>query len=330
MKVIHHQRRQLPSHFSIERLFDDIRGSMPSDCTVEVCTAPNASRGIFPRIHNVRHAGRCGGDVHHIVGDSHYLAFGLPGKRTVLTIHDCAALERLSGLRRALLKYLWFTGSMRRVRAVTAISEETKRALKKHVGVLADRVEIVPNCVSNAFVPFPREFNEIRPVCLQVGTKSNKNLERVAEALQGVGCELVIVGELSASQRNRLAHCGIRYRELGHASAGALIEIYRQCDFVMFVSTYEGFGLPILEAQATGRPLITSNLSPMSDVAGGGALLADPFSVASIREAVVRLIREPNLRADLVHRGFKNVEKFRPAAVAERYAEIYRRLGNEV
>lgn len=326
MKIIHHQRKQLPSHFSIERLFDDIRGNMPSDCEAACCAAPEASRGIFPRIRNVRHARQCPGDIHHIVGDSHYLAFGLPGKKTVLTIHDCAALKRLSGLRRALLKYFWFVGPMRRAGAVTVISETSKNELRKHVGALADKAEIVPNCVSDAFIPMPKEFDEAEPVCLQIGTKWNKNVERVAEALRGIRCRLEIVGELSPAQRSCIGRHGVPYREFGRVSGHELAGIYQRCDFVVFVSLYEGFGLPVLEAQATGRPLITSNLSSMPEVAGDGALFVDPYSSESIRDAVLRIIHEPGLRAKLVLKGFKNVEKFRPAMIAERYVGIYRRL----
>lgn len=328
--MIHHQRKQLPSHFSIERLFDDIRGNMPPDCEVTCCTAPEASRGILPRIRNVRHAGECPGDVHHIVGDSHYLAFGLPGKKTVLTIHDCASLERLSRLRRALLRYFWFAGPMRRAGAVTVISEATRNELRKHVGMLADKAEVVPNCVSNTFVPMPKEFDGAEPVCLQIGTKWNKNVERVAEALRGIGCRLEIVGELSPAQRSCIERHGVRHRELGRVSGHELAGIYQRCDFVVFASLYEGFGLPVLEAQATGRPLITSNLSSMPEVAGDGALFVDPYSPEAIRDAVMRIMHEPGLRAELVSKGFENVERFRPAMVAERYAGVYRRLKSGV
>ena len=95
---------------------------------------------------------------------------------------------------------------------------------------------------------------------------------------------------------------------------------------VVFASLYEGFGLPILEAQAMGRPVITSNFGAMREAAGDGALLVDPYSVGAIRAAILRLKNEPGLREELVRKGRENAEKYRGAAVAERYAEIYRRL----
>ena len=75
-----------------------------------------------------------------------------------------------------------------------------------------------------------------------------------------------------------------------------------------------------------GRPVITSNFGAMKEAAGEGALLVDPYSVDEIRAAILRLKNTPGLREELVRKGLENAERFRGAAVAERYAEIYRRL----
>lgn len=362
---------------------------MPADCEVTSCPAPEASAGILPRWRNVRHAAKQQADVHHIVGDSHYLAFGLPPEKTVLTIHDCGALNRLTGLRRALLKYFWFTGPMRRAAVVTTISQASKDELRKWVGPLADEVVVVPDCVFGEFAHDPKPFKEEFPVVLQVGTKWNKNLERVMEAVAGTGCRVEIVGTLGRDQetkglkdektkglrgswtagprdqetersgyrghepmdsrgRAETGRCGDQrtkgpkdeeargeetgdrgrgtVRELGRLTDAELVQAYRRCDMVVFASLYEGFGLPILEAQATGRPVITSNFGAMKEAAGDGALFVDPCSVEAIREAVLRIKREPALREDLIAKGRENVERFRAEAVARQYAEIYRRM----
>ena len=402
MKIIHHERKRLESHFSIERLFAELRRHMPADCKVSSCPAPEASAGIFPRIRNVRHAARQQADVHHIVGDSHYLALGLPPEKTFLTIHDCGALNRLSGLKRALLKYFWFTGPMQRAAVVTTISQASKDELRKWVGPLADKVVVVPDCVFGEFAYDPKPFNEECPAVLQVGTKWNKNVERVMEAVQGTGCRLDIVGELSEEQKaghsrakrdsgspveagrgqinasqKKASHGNFSHgltridtdrvraasptglegnahavgptalaasppneeeteqaghnqvRELGRLTDEELVEAYRRCDMVVFASLYEGFGLPILEAQATGRPVITSNFGAMKEAAGDGALLVDPYSVEEIREAVLRVKNEPGLREELIAKGRENAERFRAEAVAARYGELYRGLATD-
>jgi glycosyltransferase involved in cell wall biosynthesis len=370
MKILHHERKRLESHFSIERLFAEIRRHMPADCEVRSCPAPEASAGILPRWRNVRHAARQQADVHHIVGDSHYLAFGLPPEKTVLTIHDCGALNRLTGWKRALLKYFWFTGPMRRAAVVTTISEASKDELRKWVGPLADKVLVVPDCVFEEFAYDRKPFNEARPVVLQVGTKWNKNVERVMEAVRGTGCRLEIVGELSEEQKaghgltrikGRISPGGCadrtgqecyvlgdpstrdappegkateqsrhsRVHELGRLTDLELVEAYRRCDMVVFASLYEGFGLPILEAQAMGRPVITSNFGAMREAAGEGALLVDPYSVEEIRAAIMGIKNEPALREELVRKGRENAEKFRADAIALKYAQIYRALATD-
>lgn len=257
------------------------------------------------------------------------MAFGLPPEKTVLTIHDCAALNRLKGVSRALLKYFWFTGPMRRAAVVTAISEASKEELRQWVGPLADKVTVVPDCVFDDFQYAPKRFNKKAPVVLQIGTKKNKNFERVAEAVATTGCQLHVVGDLEPEQRALCGRLGIPYCALGVVSDEALVQAFRRCDIVVFASIYEGFGLPVLEGQAMGRPVITSNISSLPEAAGEGALLVDPYSVDEIRAAIVRVVADAGLRASLVEKGLKNVERFRPEAIAARYAEIYKKVAVE-
>lgn len=323
--IVHFQRRPACSQVSIERLFREIRAHLPAPYQPKVLVCPEFSRGLVPRIKNLLWARRQAVTVNHIVGDSHYLAFALPTRGLVLTIHDCAALNRLTGWRRAVLKYFWFTGPMRRAEVVTAISETTKEELRKWVGALADKVVVIPNCVNAEFTPAPKPFGD-SPVVLQVGTGWNKNLERVAEALRDTPCQLHIVGELREGQREQLEATGVPFVALGRVSDEELVQAYRRCDMVVFASLYEGFGLPILEAQATGRPVITSRRSALPEVAGEGALFVDPENVNEIREAVWRLIKDEALREQLVHKGWENVKRYRPEAIAQRYAQVYSRF----
>lgn len=323
ISIIYHQRLPYDGQVSIERLFAEIRNFLGEGFEVTEATSPHPSKGLWPRIANLRYARRQKGDLHHVVGDAHYLAFGLPGSQTVLTVHDCAALNRLSGWKREILRYFWFTGPMRRAAVVTTISQTTKDELLRWVSNLADKVVVIPNCVRSEFTPDPKAFSSEAPVVLQVGTGWNKNVERVAEALQGTPCQLEIVGELDATQRAAIIATSVSYRELGRLSDEDLVQAYRRCDLLIFASLYEGFGLPILEAQATGRPVITSNCSSMPEAAGEGALFVDPESVESIHQAVRRILDEPGLRGSLIERGFRNVAGFHPQAIAARYAAVY-------
>jgi glycosyltransferase involved in cell wall biosynthesis len=91
----------------------------------------------------------------------------------------------------------------------------------------------------------------------------------------------------------------------------------------MLCSTLEGFGMPIIEAQATGRVVLTSNCSSMPDVAGKGALLVDPFSIKSMREGLKKLISDSKLRDTLINEGFENVKRFEVETISAMYFEVY-------
>ena len=266
-----------------------------------------------------RHAGR----INHITGDVHYLAMALPSRGLVLTIHDCALLNLLKGPAREVFRRIWFTCPMRSAEVVTTISVAMKKELESHFPNAVDKIRVVPNCVRGEFVPEPKTFPEGEPVILQVGTGWNKNLEGVAAALRGIPCRLVIVGEPTPNQIEFLEIQGIRYTALGRASDAEVLEAYRNCDMVVFASVYEGFGLPIIEAQAMGRPVITSDFGAMAEAAGQGAFLVNPTDPASIRAAVLRIVADPDFRSQLIGKGFENVTKYRPDAVARAYASIY-------
>ena len=289
--------------------------------TVE--TLPNFSKGLRPRVANARWAAQHQGDVNHITGDVHYIALAMDPRRTVLTVHDCFALERLRGLRRWVLKRYWFDLPVAHVAAVTVISDETRRELVRHVPAAAKKTVVIPNAVAPAFQPAPRDFHADRPRILHIGTAPNKNLPRLFAALEGLRCELRIVGRLSGQDRQQLAAAGIAYSTAENLSEQQMVEEYRQADLVSFASIYEGFGMPIVEAQWVERPVVTSNVSSMPEVAGEGACLVDPYDVASIRRGLERVIGDADYRTELIEAGRANRARFSLPTVAGQYLDLY-------
>jgi glycosyltransferase involved in cell wall biosynthesis len=325
--ILHIHRKPMGAQVSIERLFSHLRGELTS-VEVRVHQSPYPSRGLLGRLRNmlaVRKAAKA--CLAHVTGDVHYLSLGLPRKSSILTIHDCAILHRLSGIRREVLRHLWFAWPVARATAVTTISEATVRDLKSWVSSRHwHKLRVIPNCVDPEFKHTPKDWNANSPVFLQVGTGWNKNLEGVIEALMGLPCRLRIIGLVNEKQKCLLQDSRIDHECLGRVSDEELIHAYRDCDALIFVSLVEGFGLPILEAQMTGRPVITSNCSSMPEVAGDGALLVDPKQSFKIRQAVERLISEPILRQDLIRKGTQNVSRFSAATVAAKYLELYQEV----
>jgi len=323
MKITFYQRRPQMAHFSVERLFADVRRSLPDGIDATVAISRFASRGFIRRVCNIIEATFRQGDVNHITGDVHYLALLLRKKRTLLTILDLVSVHRLRGLRRAVFIFFWYWLPIKRAEVVSVISEYTKKDLLQLIKVDSRKVRVVHCCVSDKFQPISREFNASKPVILQIGTGRNKNLERVAEALKEIPCHLRIVGKLDDGQTEVLRQSGVDYSVISNVSDEELVEEYRRCAMLVYVSMFEGFGLPIVEAQATGRPVVTSTVCSMPEVGGDAACLVNPFDVSSIRGGILKVIENSAYRDELVRRGLGNVERFRPEKIAQKYVDIY-------
>ena len=317
-----------PGRFwSIEELFANIHRAFPEWVKSMVVTAPRgrANPGsLAANLFWLRSLKDC--DLIHQTGDIHYAVLGMWRRPVVLTIHDLRFIEEARGLRRFLFWWLWLYLPCLRADRVTVISEFTKSRLLALCPVRAAKVRVIPNCVSPEFMAAPRPWPSGKARLLQVGTTDNKNLGRVVEACAGLSVQLSILGKLSLAQRDQLDRLGIDYQEFFNLTKVEVAALYAACDLVVFVSTYEGFGVPILEAQAIGRPVLTSDLSPMREVAGRGALLVDPFKVADIRSGLQRLLGDEVVRRDLVSAGFRNVLQYSAAAVAAQYAAVYREV----
>jgi len=267
--------------------------------------------------------------VNHITGDVHYLAFALDKKRTVLTILDCVLLERLTGVKRVVGKFLYFSGPVARCQFVTTISEASKREIIRHTGCPEEKIRViyVPLVINHA--PDPKPFNINCPLILMIGSAWNKNLENQLKALDGIICKVKLIGKPNQEVINLARSLKIDFEVHSGISDEEVVQNYHDCDLVMFASIYEGFGMPIVEANLIGRPVITSNISSMPEVAADAACLVDPHSVESIRLGVLRILSEEDYRSSLVEAGYQNAKRFGVDRIAEQYAELYREVAGK-
>jgi glycosyltransferase involved in cell wall biosynthesis len=327
VRVVQVQRRSFPGHYSMERVFAQIRDALPPGFDVELWVTSQYSKGVLPRARTALEARRHQGDVTHVTGDINYAAILLRHRRTLLTVHDTEFLERANGAKRFLYTWMWLRLPVWRAGLVTAPSEATRRDLLDLVRTDPARIRVVANPVGDEFVAAPAPTAR-PPVVLLVGTRPNKNVHRAAAALSGLDCRVVVIGELDPGQRAAFADAGVDVDQRSGLTDEDLRRAYRDSDLLLFPSTKEGFGIPVLEAQATGRPVVTSDRSPLPEVSGGAACLVDPLDVDAIRAAVQRVLSDSDYRADLVRRGLENVRRYRVSTIAASYAALYEELAS--
>lgn len=325
LKIVLIFDRPRESAFSIKEQFRIVANALsPSDSVVRFTL-----RGPRFILSDLYRLWRERADIYHITGNVYYLTPFLPRKRVVLTIADIGHfLYGLTGWRRKMYGLVWFWLPLRTAKAVTCTSENTRKDLIAHFAPRQLLATVIPCCVSPLFHASAEagQFKAENPEILQVGTASYKNVPRLVYALAGLRYTLLLVGRISPAIAQALREAGTRYENHVDLTLEEVAALYRRCDLVTFISTGEGFGVPIIEAQASGKPLVTSSVSPLRDVAGDGACLADPLDEYSMRAAVVRVIEDREYRDHLVQQGIRNSRKYQPGEVVSQYRKIYRQI----
>ncbi|MBN2167258.1 MAG: glycosyltransferase family 4 protein [Marinilabiliaceae bacterium] len=319
-------RKPQPQYHSIERVFNRILDHLPKKIEPKKYTLKNGDRGWWSKIKAIYEVRKERGPMNHITGDITYVALGLPKRGLVVTFHDLESLERKNRIVSFVLKWIWVIMPARKAEIVTVISEHTKQQIVKWAGISEKKIRVIHNPLPDGFEYTKKIFNNEKPVILCIGTKSNKNLEGTIEAVKNVNCRLIILGHLQSNQIDMLRRYSINYENLFGISDQKMIEVYQNCDILCFPSFYEGFGMPIIEAQATGRVVISSDFGAMKEVAGEGALLVKPNSVEELKGAIDELINDKGLRIRLIQKGVGNAAKYKVENTVDKFVELYKNL----
>ena len=317
--------------YSIGKVFRPIEEEMKTYTDVDslYLPVPNYSlNGLYRNISAARKAvKRRHYDIVHITGSEHYLIPFLKGCRVVVTVHDLGFCTILKHKITYKIKYALFVTSLKKASFVTFISNKSEKETLERVRLRSGRYTTICNPVGKEFVTCQKPFNKITPTILHIGTKTHKNLDRTIEALKGISCILRIVGDVSDAQKYRMRELCIKYSIATNLTDEAILEEYRKADIINFPSLYEGFGMPIIEGQAVGRIVITSNIEPMLSVAGeDGALFVDPYSVQSMHEAYITAIHNDEIRTAKIAKGLDNVRKYDISNIAYMYYTKYKLL----
>lgn len=263
-------------------------------------------------------------DLYHITGDVNYLWLFFPWRKTTMTIHDIGMFKNNPlSMKRLVFAILSFIAPAFILKRLTCVSTLTADDLTNRLHLPSSKIRVIHNPLVLDIHPSAKDFDQAHPIILQLGTGHHKNLDTLIESVAGLSCRLEIVGNPDQSLISRMGELGIDYNISSKLTNEEIINKYRQCDILFFVSRSEGFGLPILEAQATGRPVLTGRARPMCDVAADGALLFDDDDVSGIRSGILALCKNPALRDDVVNKGFNNIKRFQRSKIADDYLAFY-------
>ncbi|MGH9656892.1 MAG: glycosyltransferase family 4 protein [Bryobacteraceae bacterium] len=271
----------------------------------------------------------------------------------VVSVHDVSFIEHPEFFPwpRAWQLRMTVRRTVRSAARILTGSEFSRQSIERAYGLNGDRVVVVPNAAASDFRPehLDNALDAVRvrfglpaPYILTVGDlQPRKNHIGLIEAFAGLvkahpqlKHRLAIAGKetwFGPKVREAARRSGVadRIQFLGFVADDDLLHLYNACDLFVFPSFYEGFGLPILEAMACGRPVACSNTSAMPEVADGAALLFDPYSSGEIARAMSDLLRDPELRTRMERLGQQRAAHFSWNKTARRTLDVYYEVASQ-
>jgi len=320
-------RKKNPLFFSIEKVFDTLmKETALAGWDIQRVEVPWYSSGIIKVLRNIIFLRSEKAELYHITGDIHYAVFAFPRRKTILTIHDSVFVYQTKGLKRWVFLHLFLKWPARYANVITTISEQSKTDIVKFSNCDPSKIKVIPDPL-NSYISFSEKaFNKSKPVILFIGSTPNKNLPRVLDAITGMSCHLELIGKFPKEQLERIRQLKISHSVSVGISEEELNSKYGEADILLFPSLFEGFGLPIVEAQQAGKVVITSNIGPMNEVAGKGACIVDPMSVESIREGLMKVISDEQYRERLINLGSENCKRFTTKSISAAYNAVYDKI----
>jgi len=284
-------------------------------------------------------------DIFH--GLSNVLPFGIKksGIPTVLTIHDLIFLQFPTFYKKIdqiLYRYITIH-SCRNATKIIAISHQTKNDLINLLGIDPDKIEVIYQSCNNFFydrvdevqkAAIRQKFNLPKSFILSVGTiEQRKNQLAILKGVvqEKLEIPIVLLGKPTDYMKQLdefIIKSDIQKQLifLHKTSLAELQAIYQMAEIMVYPSLYEGFGLPVLEAQASGCPVITSNISSLPEAGGEGAIYIDPKNSQEIGRAIRNILTNEKLKSELIQKGTANALLFNDQTVADKLMRLYQML----
>lgn len=319
---------------SINRSFDNLVNALKADkdLNIKEYAVPYSGSNPIHVLKNIIYVykRRSKKGINHVTGDIHYCILGLLGCTSVLTIHDDYSYRQAKkGMWGKLYKYIfWIYLPIKFATAVLCITETTRNSISK---LYKNRkIKVFTNHTWPAeYKYYPKIFNAVKPIILQISTGKNKNLETTIRALEGLNAKLIVVERMTDSQIKLAQSLQIEYVNTGRISDKEILELYINADIVAFPSSYEGFGMPIVESQLIGRSLITTDAPPMNWVAGSNCyFLKNPLDVREMRDLINRIVNNAEERNFYISEGLKNAKRFSVQNAVKNLLDIYKSISH--
>jgi glycosyltransferase involved in cell wall biosynthesis len=302
-----------------------------------VCAVDGASRGAryaYEQMMLPLRLRRDGVDLVHSLGYVGPLLVACP---SVVTIHDLNYRAfPMSALRRSMLSFFVRQSALRADRII-AVSEFTRRELSGEVPEAANRISVVYEAASQREIPpAPLDGGCLgpsppRPYAVAFSSRSpHKNILRLADAFRRARARsrlphrLVVIGRLPDGAR-----LGDDVISVGFQPDSVVARLLAGAEFLAFPSTYEGFGLPLLEAMEAGLPVLCSSAGSLPEIAADAALIFDPYSVDEMEAAITRMATDAKLVLELRARAKRNLERFSWDKAARETLAVYEQLQDE-
>lgn len=261
-------------------------------------------------------------DIIHIIGSEHYLLPFISKKKSIITVHDIGFFTNENRLLKKIWKYIMFILPLNLAKIKVFISEKSKNECSTYL-INRNNLKVIPDCVEDNYM-YKDNIILNKPKILQIGTKQNKNITRVIQAIKGLNIHYRIIGKLDENTLKQLESNKIDFSNAYNLTDEEILNEYYNCNIVSFPSLYEGFGMPIIEGQATGRIVVTSDLPPMNQIANqDSAILVNPYDINSIKEGFIKAM---NISQTMIEAGLANAYKYSAKNVSLQYIDLYKSL----
>ena len=282
-------------------------------------------------------------DIYHLTnqGCSAYLRKLPKNKKVIVTIHDLSPfVANKTGFRNWISRLI--IKNVRKASMVVTISENTKNDVIKILGIPKEKIDVVYNGISHNIFKVRNKTKIRHELGIEDGTKiilhvtvdePRKNISTILKAVNDLRKKypkilFVRVGKHRNETEKLIDSFNLRNNMicLGYLNEEVLAKWYNAADIFVFPSSFEGFGLPPLEAMASGTPVICSNATSLKEIIGEAALIIDPEDYVSLSKNIEEVFLNKTLRENLIKKGLKQAKKFSWEKCAKKYLRIYKSL----